>query len=43
MIEVPQAKAPVAVVAPYYAFVAAAVLIALWFGMYLRRRKGRPE
>lgn len=43
MIEVPHAKAPLAVVAPYYAFVAAGILIALWFGMYLRRRSGRAE
>jgi hypothetical protein len=40
MIEVGHPKAPTAVTAPYYAFLVASVLIALWFGVYLRRRRG---
>jgi hypothetical protein len=44
MIEVSQPTAARAVTAPYYAFLAAVALVALWFGVYVWRRRGRaPE
>jgi hypothetical protein len=43
MIEVRYPPPSAAVTRPYYAFVAAGILIALWFGMYLRRRKAHAK